>query len=302
MAAPATMILSVGAAFAVGVALTASLISPSVKTGIDTADASRVKPTAKAADPATDVAPVQTPLRSWSEPIRPRGPELQKSAVSEQKTLGPGHPTSAPSLVFNDTDSHKAGGQGRTTLAERPKASKSPDRPSTESPLLQNATQVKPTSFPVAKSRNVVASVDRSQSEREASIERQPEPARSLRRPSASRASETSTQDQIDRQLAERPRGEFASGARTGAFRKPPVVSLSARPSERRYEEHPSVGYRTASYPGRGYVYADAGSSAEVVPPYKRQRSVRADGEPLITRKVSAQAGVMRWLQEPVER
>jgi hypothetical protein len=302
MAAPITMILSVGAAFAAGIALTASLMLPSAKTGTDTAVASYAKPTVVAADPAAHDGAVQTPPRSWSEPTKPRGSELQKPVVSELKTLRTTHTGSAPALVFNDSDSPEAGEQGGTTLAERPKASKSSERPVIEPSLFQNATRVKPTAIPVAKPRSVVASLDRSRSEPEATFARRGEPVKSLRRPSAARASETSSQSQIDRKQAQRVHGEFVSGDRTGPFRKPPIVSLPIRPSERRYEEHPGVGYRTASYPGRGYVYADAGSSAEVGAPYRSQRSIAAEGEPLINRRPSAQTGVMRWLQEPVER
>ena len=303
MAAPTTMILSVGAAFAAGIALTASLMLPSAKTGTDTAVASHAKPTVVAADPAAHDGAVQTPPRSWSEPTKPRGSELQKPVVSELKTLSPTHPGSAPALVFNDTDTPEAGEQGRTTLAERPKASKSSERLVIEPSLLQSAARLKSTTIPVAKPRSVVASLDRSRSEPDASVERQGEPVRSIRRPSAARASETSSQGQIDRKQAQRVRSEFVSGDRTGPLRKPPIVSLPIRPSERGYEEHPSVGYRTTSYPGRGYLYADAGPSAEIGgAPYKSQRSIRAEGEPLINRRASAQTGVMRWLQEPVER
>lgn len=267
MAAPTTMILSVGAAFAVGSALTAALILPSVKTGADATIGSRVKLVTETSDPAAHVAPVQKPVRSWSEPAKPRGSELQELVLNEQKTLSPDRPSSAPSLVFNDTDSREAGEKGRTTLAERSKASKSSELPAVEPSLLPNVTRVKPASIPVVRSRGVVTNVDRSRSE-----------------------------------PAERVRGEFVSGDRTAPFRKPPVVSLPVQPSKRRYEEHPNAGYRTASYPSRGYGYADADSSAEVGAPYRSQRSMRAEGEPLITRKVSAQTGVMRWLQEPVER
>lgn len=302
MAAPTTIVLSVGAAFAIGVALTASLMQPHRKTEMGTAGSTQVKPIADAAVPGAPIASAQSSERAWSDPTRAVASEPQKSVVSDLKTSRPPALRSAPSLVFNDSDAHEATEQRPTTLAERPKASRSPERPLIEPPLVKGTPPGKTASIPGAKSRSVVANVDRSPVEPQNPIRRQAEPARSRRTLVASRGNETSDQGHIDRRREQPLRDEYAYEEDREQFRRPAMIPLPVRPFERRYEERPSGGYRTTSYLDRGYVYADAGHSDEDVAPYRRQRTLRVEGEPLPTRRASAQTGVMRWLQEPITR
>jgi hypothetical protein len=300
MAAPTTMMLSVGAAFAVGVALTASLLVPHSKTGTAATGPSQVKSTADAADRLARSASPQAASREWSDPKKPVVSDLQKPVVSELKTSGPTHASSVPPLVFNDSDSPEPSKQQPTTLAERPKVPRSAERSPTE-PSLRGAPSVKTSTIPTVRPRSVVASMERLRVEPQNSTGRKAEQVGSQRALIASQADETRDRSRIDRKRVPL-RDQYASEGDREQYRKSSVFPPPVRSLERRYEGHPSGGYRTASYPDRGYVYADAGRSAENDAPYSRQHVLRADQEPIISRRASAQTGVMRWLQEPIAR
>jgi hypothetical protein len=301
MAAPTTMMLSVGAAFAVGVALTASLMVPHSKTGTAATGPSQVKSTADAADRLARSASPQAASREWSDPKKPVVSDLQKPVVSELTTSGPTHASSVPPLVFNDSDSPEPSKQQPTTLAERPKVPRSAERSPTE-PSLRGAPSVKTSTIPTVRPRSVVASMERLRVEPRNSTRRKAEQVGSQRALIASQADETSDRSRIDRKRVPQPRDQYAFEANRERYRRPSVVPLPVHLIERRDERYASDGYRAASYPDHGYVYADAGRSAENDAPYMRQHVLRADEEPIISRRAPAQTGVMRWLQEPIAR
>ncbi|GJD93441.1 hypothetical protein OCOJLMKI_0635 [Methylobacterium iners] len=288
---PKTWIAS-GAAFASGVALTVLLMSSQGKeTPTDGTSSQRetVSKTTNADRPAPsgDVA-----RRAWSDPSKP------VSAATDAQ--GPKPPRSAPPLVF-DAPAPDEGAKGsRGELSRLPPGVDGVPR-SAKAPLVVEETASRSASAtlgPVLEHRQAPA-------DGSARIAPQGADRPQAKRVSPKRIMVTSrqsdgTNDRVRAGSARVPpyHNGLALEEASGPGEKRPHARLSGRSLERSFGGQPSQdGYRTASYPQRGYLTADLSrypESPALTEGRRAEAAQRTDH-----RKAAAQTGVMRWLQEP---
>lgn len=282
--------LAAGAAFAAGVALTA--FSLSLRS--ENYSAARISPNAHAASKAADVgtlaSPSTVPARAWSDPDKPVV-ETKHTQVSVPQP-------SKPSLVFNDSaypggakeprDLASGLSQAITSLPrlERERLAAEDDVGKREKASLLQSPGARRVVVGTGAVRNEPQQVDRHQGERQrlqgnVPAKLQADGSKDVFRSAAVRVPSTKLREAVDDGI--------------GPTERRTTDRKQARPNVRhRYATSADEGYRTASYPQRGYVYADLSRYSDEANTNSGRRSEN--------QAASQQSGVMRWLQEPSRR